>query len=119
MRVAASGAQSTRPDQHNRVWRAEPACARGMEYFDMTTISLADFNLSPQIVLSANDHRQLIVLAMAGLGHTADDADGLLYELERAEVVADEALPSDVVRMGSTVRYRTNGGAERAVTLVF
>jgi len=85
----------------------------------MTTISLADFNLSPQIVMGMSDHRQLIVLAMAGRGHTADDADGLLYELERAEVVADEALPTDAVRMGSTVRFRTNGGSERGVTLVF
>lgn len=85
----------------------------------MTTISLPDFNLSPSIVMGLSDHRQLIVLAMAGRGHTADDADGLLYELERAEVVADDVLPADAVRMGSSVRYRTNGGAERRVTLVF
>jgi len=85
----------------------------------MTTISLADFSLSPRIVMGHSDHRLLIVLAMAGLGHSADDADGLLYELERAEVVDDEALPADAVRMGSTVRYRTNGVAEREVTLVF
>jgi regulator of nucleoside diphosphate kinase len=95
------------------------ACAlAAMEHFDMTTISLSDFNLSPGIVLGLSDHRQLIVLALAGRGHTADDADGLLYELERAEVVADDALPTDAVRMGSSVRYRTNGGAERVVTLV-
>jgi len=85
----------------------------------MTTISLADFNLSPQIVMGRSDHRQLSVLAMAGRGHTAEDADGLLYELERASVVADDVLPADVVRMGSRVRYRTNGGAEREVTVVF
>jgi regulator of nucleoside diphosphate kinase len=66
-----------------------------------------------------SDHRQLIVLAMAGIGHTADDADGLLYELERAHVVADEKLPPDAVRMGSVVRYRTNGGVERRVALVY
>lgn len=85
----------------------------------MTTISLSDFALSPRIVMGLSDHRQLIVLAMAGLGHSADDADGLLYELERAEVVDDNALPVDAVRMGSSVRYRTNGAAERQVTLVF
>ena len=85
----------------------------------MTTISLSDFHLSPRIVMGHSDHRQLIVLAMAGLGHTADDADGLLYELERAEVVADDILPADAVRMGSSVRYRANGVAERRVTLVF
>ena len=81
----------------------------------MTTISLADFNLSPQIVLGTADHRQLITLAMAG----AEDADGLLSELERAQVVPDAALPQDVVRMGSRVRFRTDGGAERSVQLVW
>lgn len=85
----------------------------------MTTITLADFDLSPRIVMGLSDHRQLIVLAMAGTGHTADDADGLLYELERADVVADETLPADAVRMGSKVRYRTSGGVERRVELVF
>jgi len=85
----------------------------------MTTISLADFNLSPEIVLGRTDHQQLIVLAMAGRGHTADDADGLLYELERARVVADTALPDGIVRMGSRVRFRTNGGSERDVVLVY
>lgn len=85
----------------------------------MTTITLSDIRLSPQIVVGTSEHRQLLVLAMAGRGHTADDADGLLYELERAEVVTDQAVPSDVVRMGSTVRYRSNGGAERVVQLVY
>ncbi len=81
----------------------------------MTTISLADFNLSPQIVLGTADHRQLISLAMGG----AEEADGLLSELERAQVVPDAALPQDVVRMGSSVRFRTDGGAERSVQLVW
>lgn len=85
----------------------------------MTTISIADFNLSPEIVLGMADHRQLIVLAMAGSGHSAEDADGLLYELERARVVPDGAVPGDVVRMGSLVRFRTDGGAERSVELVW
>lgn len=85
----------------------------------MTTISLADFELSPDIVVGLADHRTLLVLAMAGRGHTAEDADGLLYELERARVVDDAAVPSDTVRMGATVRYRAGGGAEREVTLVY
>ena len=81
----------------------------------MTTISLADFNLSPQIMLGSADHQQLISLALGG----AEDADGLLSELERAQVVPDSALPQDVVRMGSSVRFRTDGGAERTVTVVW
>lgn len=85
----------------------------------MTTISLAEFTLSPDIVVGLADHRLLLVLAMAGRGHTADDADGLLYELERAQVVADDVLPTDTVQMGSTVHYRAGGGADREVMLVY
>lgn len=85
----------------------------------MTTISLAEFNLSPKIVVSASDHSVLIGLAMAGAGDPGDEANGLMQELERAVVVPDAKLPADAVRMGSRVRYRTNGGAEREVTLVY
>lgn len=86
----------------------------------MTTTALSDFNRSPDIVLGLADHRTLLDLAMAGGSRSAgDDADGLLSELERARVVDDDALPADTVRMGSTVRYRTNGGAEREVVLVY
>jgi len=85
----------------------------------MTTISLADFDLSPDIVLALGDHRSLLELAMAGRGSASEETDGLLYELERAQIVTDDVLPSDAVRMGSTVRYKAGGGAERAVTLVY
>jgi regulator of nucleoside diphosphate kinase len=85
----------------------------------MTILSITDFDLSPEIVLGSADYRQLSVLALAGIGHSPDDADGLLYELERAKVVADGAVPDNVVRMGSHVRFRTNGGDERAVELVY
>lgn len=85
----------------------------------MTTISIAGFDLSPEIVVSSNDHKQLMVLALAGIGHSAEDADGLLHELERARIVPDHAVPDDVVRMCSIVRFRTNGGGERTVELVY
>ena len=85
----------------------------------MTTITLADFDLSPNIVLGADEHRQLTVLALSGTAHTADDSDWLLNELERANIVPDAAVPHDVVRMNSTVLFRTLGGDERAVQLVF
>ncbi len=75
--------------------------------------------LSPDITLGTSDHRQLLVLALAGAGHSADIADNLLYELERARVVPDSQLPGDVVGMGSHVRYRTWDGVEREVTLVY
>jgi regulator of nucleoside diphosphate kinase len=39
--------------------------------------------------------------------------------MDRARVVADTKLPSDVVRMGSRVRYRTDKNEEVEVVLVF
>jgi regulator of nucleoside diphosphate kinase len=85
----------------------------------MTTITLVDFNLTPAIVLGTAEHRLLTALATAGAGDFADPADSLLQELERASVVPDASVPADVVRMNSTVVFRTLGGEERSVQLVF
>lgn len=97
--------------------------ARGRKYLHMQTnhhgSTGAPLPLSPDIVLGASDHRQLLVLAMAGIGHSAEIADDLLYELERARVVPDNDLPGDTVGMGAKVRYRTWDGVEREVTLVY
>ena len=84
----------------------------------MTTITLADLRLSPPLTIARSDHQQLARLALAGTGHSADAADDLLFELDRAKIVSDPAVPSDVVRMGSRVRFRT-GRDERHVTLVW
>lgn len=64
----------------------------------------------PPIMVGEGDRHDLVVLALGGTGHTADQADDLLYELGRAAVVHDKALPSDVVRMGSAVVASINGG---------
>jgi regulator of nucleoside diphosphate kinase len=84
----------------------------------MTTITLADLRLSPPITLAKSEHGQLSLLALAGTGHSADAADDLLFELDRARIVADPAVPPDVVRMGSRVKFRT-GRDERDVTLTY
>ena len=84
----------------------------------MTTITLANLQLSPPLIIARTDHHQLVRLALAGSSHTADTADDLLFELDRAQIVADPVVPSDVVRMGSRVRFRT-GRDERFVTLVW
>lgn len=85
----------------------------------MTTTTLHDFTLLPDIVIGQADYRQLTVLALAGSDHTADTADALLYELDRALVVPDGRIPNDAVRMGSTVHYRTSEGDTRQVVLVY
>lgn len=84
----------------------------------MTTISPSNTWLSPSITIAKSEHGQLSLLALAGTGHSADAADDLLFELDRALVVADPELPRDVVRMGSRVRLRT-GRDEREVTLTY
>lgn len=85
----------------------------------MTTTTLHDFTLTPDIVLGRDEHRQLTVLALAGTDHSPDVADGLLHELDRADILPDHRLPADVVRMGSLVRYRTSEGDIRDVELVY
>lgn len=81
--------------------------------------SMTSLTLRPELVLGEADHRKLVALALAGIGHTSDAGDDLLYELERARVVSDEALPGAVVRMGSRVTYRPDNGDARTVTLVY
>lgn len=81
--------------------------------------SLSDFNLSPDLILGRSEHARLLLLALAKVQQGSWGADWLLSELERADVVADVAVPSDVVRMGSAVRYRVVDGEERSVQLVF
>lgn len=85
----------------------------------MTTSTLQELTLSPDIVVSSEDHHELSRIAYAGISDASTVADDLLYELDRATVVPPEQLPSDAVRMGSRIRYRTNEGDQREVTLVF
>jgi len=68
-------------------------------------------NAMPGIVLARTDYAKLMKL-----GSVAED---LIYEIERAQVVDDAAVPDDAVRMGSRVRYRTDAGDEREVTVVY
>ena len=73
----------------------------------------------PPIMVGEADRHALVVLALGGIGHTADQADDLLYELGRAAVVPDNALPPDVVRMGSEVVARIDGADVRYVSLSY
>ncbi|MFT3810635.1 MAG: nucleoside diphosphate kinase regulator [Micropepsaceae bacterium] len=73
----------------------------------------------PPIVISAADHQRLAAIAESAARRDVDAADDLLVELDRADVVADDAVPADVVRMGSTVTFRADGGEPQTVTLVY
>ncbi|WP_342640576.1 nucleoside diphosphate kinase regulator [Rhodoligotrophos ferricapiens] len=72
----------------------------------------------PKIIISTSDYDRLTRLASSAAGTMAEIAEELLSELDRAKVVADRAVPADVVRMGSTVSYRADNGQERKVKLV-
>ncbi len=75
--------------------------------------------MMPAIIVSDTDQERLVGVAMAALDHAPEVAEELLAEMDRATIVAAEALPSDVVRMGSTVTYKSAEGRIRRVTLVF
>jgi regulator of nucleoside diphosphate kinase len=74
---------------------------------------------SPSIIVCDSDHERLTDLATAAIEHMPAVARELLAEMNRAEVVNDDAVPSNVVRMGSTVTFRSDDGQQRRVMLVF
>ncbi|MBJ6986871.1 MULTISPECIES: GreA/GreB family elongation factor [unclassified Devosia] len=84
----------------------------------MTTISLSDWMPSPELLIGEQDHKRLTVAALTEVGQTAERMDFLLYELDRASIIADAFLPRDVVRIGSLVKYVLLPGEERCAKLV-
>ncbi len=73
---------------------------------------------APDIGVGHQDHDRLAALADAALDTLPLLAETLLAELERARLVADERMPTTVVRMGSTVEYEAADG-RRSVELVY
>jgi regulator of nucleoside diphosphate kinase len=73
----------------------------------------------PAITLIRTDHERLSRLAEAYAAKNPSVADELLAELDRAHIVDDHRISPQIVRMGSTLRFTTDTGEDRAVTLVF
>lgn len=73
----------------------------------------------PGIVVSDLDHERLSALASATESRAPEVASELHEEMARARIVPAEAVPPDVVRMGSSVEYRADDGKHRRVTLVY
>jgi regulator of nucleoside diphosphate kinase len=73
----------------------------------------------PKIVVGRTEHHRLLDLATAIADRAPEVADELMAEMERARVVADDAIPPDVVRMGSTVEFTADTAPRRRVTLVY
>jgi len=73
----------------------------------------------PQIIISNADYDRLSDLANASLQRLPEVAQELLDELDRAQIVEGDAVPADVVRMGSTVTFKSDDGQIRTMTLVY
>jgi regulator of nucleoside diphosphate kinase len=73
----------------------------------------------PPITVTESDQDRLSRLAESHSVSNRTVADELMAELARAEVIADEQLAPDVVRMGSSLRFTTDVGHDRSVALVF
>ncbi|MDQ6438031.1 nucleoside diphosphate kinase regulator [Mesorhizobium sp. LHD-90] len=73
----------------------------------------------PAIRMARSDHERLSRLAESYSTRNPEVADQLLAELDRARVVDDKRVAGDVVRMGSRLRFTTDAGEDRTVTLVF
>lgn len=71
----------------------------------------------PEIIVSKSDHDRIFDLALLVEGSTPDVASVSLREMDRARVV--KSVPAGIVQMGSTIEFRTEGGPERRVTLVY
>ena len=73
----------------------------------------------PSIIVSDTDQRRLTILATDALQRFPEVAEELLSEIERADVVTAEAIPPNVVQMGSDVVFESDNGETRRVRLVF
>ncbi|BAB50761.1 nucleoside diphosphate kinase regulator [Mesorhizobium japonicum] len=74
---------------------------------------------SSRILISDTDHDRLTGLARALLDRAPETAEELLFEMDRAVVTDAAAMPADVVRMGSAVTVRGEGGATQRIMLVY
>ena len=73
----------------------------------------------PQIIVSNADYERLTDLATASMERVPEVAQELLSEMDRAKVVDAGAVPTDVVRMGSTVTFKSDDGHTRTLKLVY
>ena len=73
----------------------------------------------PNIVVSHSDQHRLTTLATGAMSRFPEVAGELLFEMDRAEIVAHEAIPTSVVQMGSWVVFSTDDGQTRRHRLVF
>ena len=69
------------------------------------------------ILVGSTDHGRLTGLAQSALDRVPDMAEDLLAEMDRATIT--DPLPENVVRMGSTVTFRSGSEEAKRITLVY
>jgi regulator of nucleoside diphosphate kinase len=74
---------------------------------------------STTLIVSNAEYERLTDLASASMERLPEVAQELLDELERAQIVGDKDVPADVVRMGSTVTFKSDDGNTRTLKLVY
>jgi len=74
---------------------------------------------STTLIVSDAEYERLTDLANASMERLPAVAQELLDELERAQIVGDKDVPKDVVRMGSTVTFKSDDGHTRTLKLVY
>lgn len=73
----------------------------------------------PAITVTRSDHARLFRLADTHSARNPQAAEALMAELDRARIVRDGAIRNDIVRMGSTLRFTSDLGEDRTLTLVY
>lgn len=73
----------------------------------------------PNITISKADHARLSALADTIATHNPDISDELRAELDRARLIPNGNISTDIVQMGTTVAFKTDTGDRKTVTLVF
>ena len=76
-------------------------------------------SMRPPILISEADKQQLSRLARKAANRMPDIADELTTELERAEICPPGAVPPNVVKMYSVVRFTTDKGSDHRMQLVY
>ncbi|GAA5143330.1 nucleoside diphosphate kinase regulator [Thalassotalea piscium] len=74
----------------------------------------------PKIIISSLDAERLDAMIDAMGNQTFPGMDELLTELDRADIVAPEEMPPNIVTMNSTVKFKEiSSGKEFALTLTY
>lgn len=89
-------------------------------YFQMNVLSESKMNTRPKIIISSLDAERLEAL-LDSLPHGSfPGKDDLESELARAEIVEPKDIPSTVITMNSTVKFRVESSSEDfTLTLVY